>query len=60
MLTALLAVSTAVCAINWVRWWVACAATMLYMVEKDYTLPTDSEQEACCQAVWLKIFSGGF
>ena len=55
MLTAILAITTIVCAIGWLTRWVACAALMKHMSDKNYTPPTDEESKTCCMWVWKKM-----
>ena len=37
------------------KWYVKCAAAWLYMVGKEYTLPTEQEEEACIDAATKHI-----
>lgn len=37
------------------KWYVKCAAVWLYMVGKEYTLPTEEEEEACIDAATKHI-----
>lgn len=52
MLTIILAVTTAICAIGWLNRWVCCAALVMYIAGKNYTLPSEEETRACCTEVW--------
>lgn len=47
MWTAVFALTTIVCGIGWLCYWVSCAALFMYMIAKEYTLPTDEELKAC-------------
>ena len=55
MWTAILAVTTVICAVGWLNRWVCCTAWIMYVVGKDYTLPTDEELRACLMEVWKRI-----
>lgn len=48
------AVATAICAFGWLNSWVARAALIKHMTEKN-TLPADDETKACLVWVWKKL-----
>ena len=37
------------------KWYIKCAAAWLYMEGKEYTLPTEIEEEACIDAATKHI-----
>lgn len=56
MLTVIFAIAAIACGIGWFCCWVSCAAMIMYMIGKGYTLPTDEEQGACIKEVLLRTF----
>ncbi len=56
MVTVILLILTAVCAIGWLCYWVSFAALTMYMIGKEYTLPSDSEIRECMKEVVLRLF----
>lgn len=59
MLIALFIVTTIVCGIGWLVYWVGAAALAKYMLDKGYTPPSDEEMKACCMYVWRKLLHIG-
>lgn len=55
MLTVILVISTAVCAYGWVKNSIGLAALAKYIIDKDYTLPTEEESKACAMYAWKKM-----
>lgn len=41
------AVAAAICGIGWLSYWLCTASLVMYMIGKEYTLPTDEEWRAC-------------
>ena len=48
-------VTTVICAIGWLCYWVASAALAKYMLDKGYTPPSDKEMKACSMYVWNQL-----
>lgn len=46
-----LAITTAVCGIGWLVYWVSTASLLLYMIRKGYVLPTKAEWRDCAYSV---------
>lgn len=51
VLIIIFAVAAIICAIGWLCYWVSTAALIMYMIRKNYTLPTDPELKACMAEV---------
>lgn len=56
VLAIVFAIAAAICAIGWLCYWISCAAMLMYMIGKGYTLPTDEEQRACIREVAIRTF----
>lgn len=52
MYSAIVTLIAIVCAVKWLCLWVGNAALILYMLKKEYTLPSDEEIEACLTEAW--------
>ena len=56
MLTWFFLVSTVVCAIGYLKYYVATLSLVKYMQDKNYTPPSDAETAACAEYVVKKLF----
>ena len=55
ILIVILAITSVVCAAGWLCQWVGSAALAIFMLEKQYTPPTDAELRMCISRVWLRL-----
>lgn len=58
MWTIVFAVAAVICGIGWLCYWVSTAALIMYMIGKEYTLPTDEELRACTAEVIRRKIKG--
>lgn len=54
-MTVVFAITTGIFALGWLNSWVARAALVKYMLDKNYTPPTDEETKACAMWAWKKV-----
>lgn len=55
MLTLFFFITTVVCAIGWLLYWVGSAALAKYILDKGYELPSDDELKVCTVYAWKKL-----
>jgi hypothetical protein len=54
-LTLLFVLTTIICAVGWLTYWVGSAALAKYMMDKGYTPPSENEMKECSTYVWKKL-----
>lgn len=59
MLIWILIFTNIICALGWVNSWVARASLAKYILDKNYTPPSDEEARACAAYVWSKLLRRG-
>ena len=55
MLTLFFVITTFICAVGWLAYWVGSAALAKYILDKGLMPPSDEEMKACCTYVWKKL-----
>ena len=55
MLAVVFFVTTVICGIGWLTYWVGAAALAKYLMDKGYKPPSDEEMKACTMYVWKKL-----
>lgn len=55
IISVILLIAAVICAIGWLCQWIGTAALTMYMLEKQYMPPTDSELKAYITKVWMKV-----
>lgn len=56
MWTIVFAVVAMVCGVGWLCYWLSTASLIMYIIGKEYTLPTDEEWKACMDEVVRRKF----
>ena len=56
MLVAILSIALAICCICCIAFWLGMMSLSMYMIAKEYTLPTEEESKACMIEVLRRTF----
>lgn len=59
MLVAILSIALILCSIGCLVFWLGMMSLTMYMIAKEYTLPTEEESKACMKEVLRRSFRFG-